>query len=378
MTTQVGFFCSDTSLAHRNKPRHPESEQRAVAIQTAIAARPRLNQILVPQPARLATNDEICLAHHPGYVEDLLRTCAGAERDNVLKSLDEDTSVSPGSRLAAWTAAGMHLAAIDALLSGQFQRCYVLGRPPGHHARRNKAKGFCLLNNIAIAALYALSKGCKCILIIDWDAHHGDGTQEFFWGDVRVVVISIQQRTQLGTDKTMWPHSGDVTEDGKTGEAKGKIVNLPFTGGSGDDVYLPGWDQVVEPIAMGLDPKPDLVLLSDGKDAHEKDTVCQQRVSTPGFRALAARAHRLAHMLGKKPMLGTLEGGYRLEALAETVPDLLEVWGTDPSDTDAMAQLLPDQGQLSRSYNPAAARADIDAAVAHHANYHKSLRPHAT
>src|SRR6516165_1376374 len=98
MQTRVGFFCSDTSLAHRNKPRHPESEQRAVAIQKAIAARPRLNQILVPQPARLATEAEICLAHDPLYVERLARTCAGAERDNALKSLDEDTSVSPGSR----------------------------------------------------------------------------------------------------------------------------------------------------------------------------------------------------------------------------------------------------------------------------------------
>jgi acetoin utilization deacetylase AcuC-like enzyme len=367
----IGWFFDAVFLDHVNKPGHPESPARLVAIRQVVTSG-TFPHILVPQATRVARDEEICLAHDAEYVAAVRRTCARSIADQALISLDEDTSITPGSQRSAWLNAGTHLAAIDLLVSGVFNRCFIAGRPPGHHARPAKGKGFCLFDNIAIAARYALSKGLRRVVIIDFDAHHGDGTQTFFWDSVEVVLISIQQSTLPGTTRTHWPHSGALTEDG-TGDARGCTVNIPLRAGSADDAYLDAFVHIINPIVLGLNPKPELMLVSAGYDAHEKDPVCGQRVSTNGFAAIATCLHALAEVLGI-PMLGTLEGGYDPPSLAASVGKTLAIWGTDPQDTVAHAAIIGPRSHLTVTADQAGLRADIDAVVEHQSKYHRGLR----
>jgi acetoin utilization deacetylase AcuC-like enzyme len=250
--------------------------------------------------AREATSDELELVHDARFVEalDALRGKTGF--------LDPDTYVSPHSIEAARRAAGGLVALVDAMIETA-QPGVALLRPPGHHARPGRAMGFCLLNNVAVAAAHARKSGIARVAIVDWDVHHGNGTQEAFYDDPSVLYVSTHQFP-------FYPGTGAVGETGE-GEGKGYTINIPLRAGEGDGEYRAAFDRIVSPALEAF--APELILVSAGFDAAARDPLAEMNVSAEGFaymaRALAEQAKRTAK--GRIAMV--LEGGYDLVALEE-------------------------------------------------------------
>ncbi|MFC1916505.1 histone deacetylase, partial [Chloroflexota bacterium] len=247
--------------------------------------------------------------HHEHYINYIREA---AQKGDVW--LDADTVMSPGSYDAALYAAGGAIKATEAIINGEVNSAFALVRPPGHHATSRQAMGFCLFNNIAIAAKYALTR-CECILIIDFDVHHGNGTQEAFYTDPQVVYISIHQYPH-------YPGTGSTEETGR-GAAKGTTVNIPLPGGSGDTEYRQVFEQIVVPVARRF--RPQLILVSAGYDAHWADQLAMMQVSTSGFAQMVKIIKALADELCGGRLVFTLEGGYDLTALAASVKATFEV-----------------------------------------------------
>jgi acetoin utilization deacetylase AcuC-like enzyme len=227
--------------------------------------------------------------------------------------------------------------------------------------------GFCLFNNVALAAEYAVTKlGYKRVLIVDWDVHPGNGTQALHYYNPQVALISLQQHP-------LWCHTGWFTEDG-AGEGKGYNVNVPLPAGTGDQGYLSAWTQIVRPVA--LEYEPDLILLSAGYDAHKLDPVGGQKVSTTGFARLTAGLLELSRLTGAK-VIGFLEGGYNPQALAESVVATLRVLTTDSEQQLAQVTrvLVPyeDTG-ITGDQSPWLVETYIEAIRRHYAQYWRSLR----
>ncbi|HTU14762.1 MAG TPA: histone deacetylase [Solirubrobacterales bacterium] len=253
--------------------------------------------------AREAAIEDILRAHAPSQIE-LVRSAAEAGPTWI----DGDTPVSRASYEVALKAAGAAMAAVDEVVSeesGSADSLFALIRPPGHHATPDRAMGFCLFNNAAVAARYAAERfGLERVAVLDWDVHHGNGTQDILWRDPGALFISLHQWP-------LYPGSGWIDEVG-AGEGEGFTVNLPMPPESGDLEYLEAMDAVVEPILEAYDP--ELLIVSAGQDAHAADQLANQMISTRGYNRMAERAAEFAarHSIG---LVALHEGGYNLDTL---------------------------------------------------------------
>jgi acetoin utilization deacetylase AcuC-like enzyme len=307
----------DASL-HHDTGQHPERIARMEAIERELEARAWLGYAVRDSaPAGPALIDAV---HAPGHREAIAAACAAGGG-----ALDADTIVSPGSFAAALHAAGGAAAVVDALLAGTAPVAASLHRPPGHHAEAGRAMGFCLFNSVAVAARHAIDEhGLQRVLILDWDVHHGNGTNDIFHADPRVLFVSIHQAP-------LYPGSGAASDRG-SGAGEGFTLNLPVPAGSGDAVYRALVDHVVVPAARAYEPQ--LVLVSAGFDAHAADPLAGCTVTEAGFAAMAASVRRLAADM-QAPVGLVLEGGYDLAALAGSLAATLETLARDPGDLAA-------------------------------------------
>ncbi|MDY7018649.1 MAG: histone deacetylase [Chloroflexota bacterium] len=292
---------------------HPENSRRLVAIMSHLeetGAKEKLVS-LAPRPA---TVEELEMVHASEYIS---RVKSEAERGGGY--LDPDTVLSPRSYEAALYAAGGVLTAVEEVMKGEVDNAFALVRPPGHHAVRDRAMGFCIFNNVAIAAKFAIRNfGLNRVLIADFDVHHGNGTQETFYADPKVLYFSTHQYPY-------YPGTGRAEEIG-VADGKGTTVNFPMTAGWGDEEYLRAFSEVLVPMAQGF--QPELILVSAGFDPHWADSLAMMQVSVTGFAQMLTVLKDLASELCSGRLVFTLEGGYNLEVDALSVAATFDVlWG---------------------------------------------------
>ncbi|MDX1455437.1 MAG: histone deacetylase [Gammaproteobacteria bacterium] len=329
---EVTVFYDERMLEHRPDPNHPfmpgRMDRRVRTILDGLgvswdypehpgrltAIRDLLEQKPIPgvriEAGVAATRKQLARVHTTSYLEAIY------ELRGKDAWLDIDTTaVSAGSVKAAELAAGTAIAAVEAVVSGRTPTAFALVRPPGHHAEPVRARGFCLFNNVAVAAAHAQAKlGCERVLIIDWDVHHGNGTQEIFWADPDVMLFDTHVAAPF------YPGSGLLEEVGG-GMGEGTTVNVPLPTGAGDAAMIKAFREILVPAAEHFDP--DLVLVSAGFDPHRLDMA--MNMSYDGFSALTGIVMDIAerHCDGRLAMV--LEGGYNLESLSNGVHSVLEV-----------------------------------------------------
>ena len=299
----VGIVKHDIYLEHITDDFHPENPNRLVHIYAM------LNEIgqegLVYIQPRMATHEEIALNHDVSYINFVAET-----KGKVQRRLDPDTVTSPKSYEAACMAVGGLLQLGDALFAGEIDNGFALVRPPGHHAEAGKGMGFCIFNNVAVAARYLIRKhGLKRVFIVDWDLHHGNGTQHSFYGDSDILYVSTHQYPY-------YPGTGSYEEIG-SGEGKGYTINLPFSYGMGDADYTYAFEEIVVPVARRW--KPQAILVSAGFDIHHNDPLGGMAVTESGFTKMTRMLMDVAEEVCKGRILCTLEGGYDLSGLTNSV-----------------------------------------------------------
>jgi acetoin utilization deacetylase AcuC-like enzyme len=303
----TAFLTDSTFLRHRNPDGHPERTERLEAM-LRIAARCDPLGVQTLGATRRATHDELARAHSREHIE---RIAATAGRTSML---DPDTFTSPDSYDCALLAAGGALDAVDRVMTGKLDNAFVAARPPGHHAETNRAMGFCLFDNIAVAAAHAVAHhGLERAMIIDWDVHHGNGTQEIFWNDRRVLFVSLHQYP-------FYPGTGSFEEIGGP-DAQGMTVNIPMAAGFGDEEWRAAFQRVVVPVADQF--QPQFVLLSAGFDAHADDPLGGMRVTEAAFGAMAEDVLAIARKHAGGKLVALLEGGYDIAALEASVETVL-------------------------------------------------------
>ncbi len=314
---------------------HPEKKERLTAVLEKIRSEGLKVECITPRPA---TIEQVEAIHGRRYIDQVRAIC-----EHGGGYLDIDTILSPGSYDAAIMAAGGTIAAVDAVM-GDFGNAFALVRPPGHHAMPNRGMGFCIFNNVAIAAKHAQARGLKKVLIVDWDVHHGNGTNAIFYSDRSVMYFSTHQFPH-------YPGTGRATEVGADG-AEGTKVNVPLPSGTGDEGYLMVFREVLKPIAREF--SPDIVLVSAGQDAHKKDPLGGMNLTAAGFGAMAGVVKEIADECCKGRLVATLEGGYNLEAQAEAiVAELKAFQGVVPmvSGTDTkVAQKIAEVKKIQSAY----------------------------
>jgi acetoin utilization deacetylase AcuC-like enzyme len=302
-----GYVLDPIFAEHRAPSGHPEREERIKAVLEAVEAqglRAR-GELLAVREAR---EEELAAAHDAGYLADLERVVPGETG-----WLDSDTYFSPGSWKAVLSAAGAAVDLGHAVMDGRFHRAAALVRPPGHHAEADKAMGFCLINNAAVAAATLRDKGAR-VSVFDFDVHHGNGTQHIFEEDAEVQYLSIHQHP-------FYPGTGAPGEVGR-GAGLGSTVNVGLPAGCGDADYLAAFEQVVAPQLARHNP--DIVLLSAGFDAYEGDPLANMKVTIPGYRRLARALVNTCEQVCQGRLVALLEGGYDLQGLSSSVVGLLE------------------------------------------------------
>ena len=287
---------------------HPESPERLHVIYDMIdEIGPTLR--LVQIPSRQASQEEIAGNHDPRYVSNIAAT-AGARNT----FLDADTSACPHSWDAASIAVGGLLNLVDAVMDGRVRNGFALVRPPGHHAEHRRAMGFCFFNNIAVAARHALNHhGLQRVAIVDWDLHHGNGTQNAFYEESEVLFISTHQFPH-------YPGTGGIREVGY-GRGEGFTVNIPLAAGAGDAEYLAVFQSLVAPLVESF--RPELILVSAGFDTHESDPLGSMNVTEQGYEQMTQILMSLAEECCSGRVVLTLEGGYNLVALKNSVRRIL-------------------------------------------------------
>ena len=324
MPSPTALATSPFFLRHDTGPGHPERPERLSWILDHLKSQGLLDRarLIDPAPAERGWIESI---HDPAYVERVEAACRRG--DLLIDSMD--TAICPESFDAALLAAGAGIALGTAVLEGHARNGMALVRPPGHHAERSLAMGFCLFNNVAILAKYLLSKpGIDRVLIVDWDVHHGNGTQNSFERDPAVFYFSIHQ----------WPHypgTGAAGERGR-GPGEGTTLNLPAPAGWGDEEYLRAFRDVLVPAAIDFDPQ--FVLVSAGFDAHLRDPLAEMRVTEEGYAAMTRIVREIAQECCDERVVSLLEGGYDPVALPRSVaahvaPDVVDAPSSlgDPS-----------------------------------------------
>jgi histone deacetylase 6 len=301
----TGLVYDDRFLLHRAPYEHPEYPGRLRAIRDRLIEE-GLFERCQRVDAREATVGELEAVHTRSLI-DAVRATSGRD----FTQLDPDTYACRDSAQAAWLAAGGLAELTTRVVRGELDNGFALPRPPGHHAEADLAMGFCLFNNVAIAARAALKAGASRVLIVDWDVHHGNGTQHSFWNDPAVLYFSTHQFP-------FYPGTGAADELGGA-RARGRTVNVPWPAGMGDADYLAAFDRVLLPIAERF--RPELVLVSCGFDAADGDLLGEMRVTPDGFAAMTARLRALA---GGRCVL-VLEGGYNLDAISRCAAACLRV-----------------------------------------------------
>jgi acetoin utilization deacetylase AcuC-like enzyme len=319
-TRLVGLYVRHRSSFRHETGGHPENPRRLTAIEEALSDRDWLGLERVEAPA--AEREQLLRVHTAEHV-DRIESFAAAGGGLI----DLDTVASEGSWDAALHAAGGAIMAADRLLDDEAGFAFCGLRPPGHHAETDRAMGFCLFDNVAVASAHALAqRGLERILILDWDVHHGNGTEEIFYGSNQVLYASIHQ-------SPLYPGTGAPGDVG-TGEGEGFTVNLPVPPGSGSDDFLALVQHVVVPVA--LEWRPELICVSAGYDAHRDDPLAECEVDDAAFGDMAATIRNLASEL-EAPVLVCLEGGYALGALAASVVATLEALGDERPPREAPA-----------------------------------------
>lgn len=305
----TGVYYSDACLLHDTGD-HPESRARLQAVMARLRAADLPGVAFLDAPA--ADLSLVRTVHSPSYLDRVVRKAR--QGGGVLDA--GDTVVSAGSLEAALHAVGAAVEAAEAVAEGRLGNAFVAVRPPGHHATPSEGMGFCIFNNLAIAARNLLDRGLASrIAVVDFDVHHGNGTQDIFYGDPSVLFFSTHQMP-------LFPGSGRYSETGR-GRGEGYNVNVPLPPGVGDDGYLYVLDQVVGPLLRRY--RPDMLLVSAGYDPHWMDPLASMAVTVPGFRQMATRIKDLAAVLCGGKMAWVLEGGYDLRALAAAVEATVRV-----------------------------------------------------
>ncbi|TGL45306.1 histone deacetylase [Leptospira wolffii] len=297
----LGYAYHETFLKHDTGSFHPESPKRLEAIMNKLASTNYFKNLKAVLPEKLPV-ELIEPAHNSEHVLRF-RSIQGKRG-----GFDADTPFSESTFDAALLASGSGVSLAKKLLTGELDSGIALVRPPGHHAETGRAMGFCLLNNIAITAHYLLSQGAERIYILDWDVHHGNGTQEIFYDSDRVFFTSLHQYP-------FYPGSGSQFETGE-GKGKGTTLNFPLPSGSGDSQYLDIFREKITPSLLEF--SPDYILISAGFDAHKRDPLGGMNLSTDAFAEFTRIVCNISQE-SKAKILSFLEGGYDLEALAESV-----------------------------------------------------------
>jgi acetoin utilization deacetylase AcuC-like enzyme len=301
------LISSDCFAEHQTPPGHPECPQRAVVMgEIAARWRARGGEVVAP---RAATREQLARVHDAEYLRRISETTGRAV------ALDPDTYTSPESHEIALLAAGAAVDAVERAMGASSCAVLALVRPPGHHAERDRAMGFCLYNNVAVAAAHARTLGADRVAIVDYDVHHGNGTQHIFERDPNVMYVSMHQFPY-------YPGTGAADETGE-GDGAGTTVNLPLEAGATDEDYRVVFGEVVLPVVRQF--KPDLVLVSAGFDAHERDPLGGMRLTTEAFAAMTAELRALAEECCGGCLAIVTEGGYDLQALGESLDAVVRV-----------------------------------------------------
>ncbi len=317
---RTGYVYAQRYLLHDPGSWHPERPDRLKAIHTALETGDLLELVvrLRPDYAPLKWVERL---HDPDYIRRFKEAC---EKGKHIFEV-QDCGISRDSYQAALLAVGGVMLAVDAVMDQQVDNAFCAVRPPGHHAERDRAMGFCFFNNVAIGAIYALEHyGLERVAIVDWDVHHGNGTQHMFEEDPRVFYVSLHESPEY-----CYPGTGYRREEGK-GPGKGYTLNLPFPPRSGDEEYLEAMENEVLPRLKRF--APQFVFISAGYDAHAQDPLAHMHLSRLAFRQMTRSLVDLALETAAGRLITVLEGGYNLEVLEECVEDHIRILLDIPLD----------------------------------------------
>lgn len=307
MTT--AFYSHPSFLLHDNGPHHPERPERLQSLEEKLKADAIWEKLQHPG-FEAARDDEPEYCHAPELIAQIR-----ALAQNGGGQIDADTRVSAVSFDVAKLGVGAALSAIDGVLGGRFDNAFVASRPPGHHAESDRAMGFCLFNSIAIAARNAQKKhGLERVAIVDFDVHHGNGTQQIFYEDASVFFASVHQ-------SPLFPGTGRSSEKGR-GAGEGTTLNYPLAAGHGDAEYFEIWNEVGDAVRNF---RPQLILISAGFDAHERDPLGSMKLTAKGFAALMQSTLDWADELCNGRVVAVLEGGYDLQGLSDSTAAVVNV-----------------------------------------------------
>ena len=295
---KTAIITSNTSTNHLTGIGHPEQPDRV----TAVIAKLKQNKKLIWEKSTKFDVKYLNITHSEDYISDVKKSFP----NNGLKFLDGDTIISPGSKRATIDAVGSIISAIDGIENNKFNKAFCAVRPPGHHAEKNKAMGFCIYNNIAVGAKFLINKyKYNKIAIIDFDVHHGNGTQDIFYENSKVLYISTHQYPY-------YPGTGNNNEKGMYNN----ILNIPLPAGTNSDEYLNAYNYVIKKL---IEFKPEFVMFSAGFDAHKDDPLAQLNLNSKDFYEITKRTILATQQFSKGKVVSILEGGYDLAALSESV-----------------------------------------------------------